>query len=259
MSERVLTTGEPVPEDGSHTRLLPNGQQAGYVVLSEAERAKGFVKPVRDCYVHNGPPPAPDNLRDLTDEERRFYGEEFAKYQPYSPGGSAVGRFWTQAEIDRAGKHCGAVTTMGLALAETYARDPRFYSGTFCIRCQTHFPLSEFVWRDGEPMDPSLQEAWHASKAERDAAELAAQHRRLIATLQKEHREAREKLAKMGVTEWIEIDPAKPPSGEVIVLIEGGWVTAADFAAGGWWRNGKMLSSTPTHYQPMPAPPSKKP
>ena len=26
---------------------------------------------------------------------------------------------------------CGGVTTMGIALAETYARDPKFYSGTF--------------------------------------------------------------------------------------------------------------------------------
>lgn len=41
---------------------------------------------------------------------------------------------------------CGAVTTMNLALAETYARDPAFYSGTFCCRCKTHFPLNEFVW-----------------------------------------------------------------------------------------------------------------
>lgn len=41
---------------------------------------------------------------------------------------------------------CGAVTTMGLALAETCARDPGFYSGTFCCSCGTHFPLNEFVW-----------------------------------------------------------------------------------------------------------------
>lgn len=41
---------------------------------------------------------------------------------------------------------CGAVTTMGNALAETYARDPSFYSGTFCCRCHNHFSLNEFVW-----------------------------------------------------------------------------------------------------------------
>jgi len=41
---------------------------------------------------------------------------------------------------------CGTTTTMGRALAETYARDPGFYSGTFCVLCARHFPLTEFVW-----------------------------------------------------------------------------------------------------------------
>lgn len=44
---------------------------------------------------------------------------------------------------------CGVVTTMGQSLAETYARDPFFYSGTFCAGCRGHFPVGEdgeFVW-----------------------------------------------------------------------------------------------------------------
>lgn len=47
---------------------------------------------------------------------------------------------------------CGVVTTMGQALAETYARDPHFYSGTFCCGCGGHFPVGpaemggEFTW-----------------------------------------------------------------------------------------------------------------
>lgn len=41
---------------------------------------------------------------------------------------------------------CGTVTTMGLALAETYARDPKFYGGTFCCGCRAHFPVAEFTW-----------------------------------------------------------------------------------------------------------------
>lgn len=45
---------------------------------------------------------------------------------------------------------CGTETTMGLALAETYARDPEFYSGTFCCGCRKHFtfgqPGGDFVW-----------------------------------------------------------------------------------------------------------------
>lgn len=43
-------------------------------------------------------------------------------------------------------KTCNSITTMGLALAETCARDPSFYSGTFCCNCATHFPLDQFVW-----------------------------------------------------------------------------------------------------------------
>ena len=53
--------------------------------------------------------------------------------------------------VRRSYKHlkCGVVTTMGQTLAETYARDPYFYSGTFCCGCSKHFPVGEdgeFVW-----------------------------------------------------------------------------------------------------------------
>lgn len=41
---------------------------------------------------------------------------------------------------------CGSVTSMGRALSETYARDPKFYGATFCVRCNAHFPVSQFVW-----------------------------------------------------------------------------------------------------------------
>ncbi len=41
---------------------------------------------------------------------------------------------------------CGTTTTMGRALAETWARDPAFYGATFCVRCGDHYPVKEFVW-----------------------------------------------------------------------------------------------------------------
>lgn len=47
---------------------------------------------------------------------------------------------------------CGTTTYMGLALAETYARDPHFYGATMCVTCGTHFPLvnpegvRQFIW-----------------------------------------------------------------------------------------------------------------
>lgn len=87
------------------------GMQREYLALSPEERAKGLVRPVRRSYVHVGPP-------------------------SNTPG-------------DAARKGCGAVTTMNWELAETYARNPRFYGATFCVGCKTHLPVGvfgEFVW-----------------------------------------------------------------------------------------------------------------
>lgn len=92
----MSTTDDPTdPDLGRGSDSVPVPQNKKYLVLSEAERAKGFVRPVRDKYVH---------------------------------------------------KTCGTVTTMALPLAETYARDPKFYGSTYCVRCQMHRPVSEFVW-----------------------------------------------------------------------------------------------------------------
>jgi len=94
MSKTTLTDGSPVTPD--HREINPDtGMQKAYVVLSDEERAKGFVRPVRRSYIHT---------------------------------------------------KCGALTTMAQSIAETYARDPGFYSGTFCVACRAHFPLAEFHW-----------------------------------------------------------------------------------------------------------------
>ena len=79
----------------------PRDQADAYLVLSEAERAAGFVRPVRTSYVH---------------------------------------------------ETCGTETTMGLAIAQTYARQPSFYGATYCVGCRQHLPVGEhgeFVWNDG--------------------------------------------------------------------------------------------------------------
>lgn len=43
-------------------------------------------------------------------------------------------------------KVCGVRTKMHREIAETYARDPAFYNGTYCVGCKAHFPLDQFVW-----------------------------------------------------------------------------------------------------------------
>lgn len=113
-SARVLANGTPVTED--HREINPStGQQKGYVVLTAEERAKGFVRPVRQTYTHVGV---------LTEME----GADGSTFQQRIGG-------------------CGSDTTMGMPIAETYARDPSFYSGTFCCFCKEHRPLTEFVWK----------------------------------------------------------------------------------------------------------------
>lgn len=137
-------TGKPEEE--------PKKQNDVYLVLSEEERAKGFVRPVRHAYLHIGKPGPKFPLRDLTDDERAKYADRgYVKFEPYPSGhkGSAVGRFWAQEQLDNVGKGCGTVTTMGIALSETYARNPRFYGATYCCGCMKHFAVGEdgeFVW-----------------------------------------------------------------------------------------------------------------
>ncbi len=93
-----IVSGEAIAPGVANTEDRGDGQQKGYVLLSEEERRKGFVRRVRKTYRH---------------------------------------------------LKCGATTTMSIGLAETYARDPKFYSGTFCCGCGAHFPVGaegEFVW-----------------------------------------------------------------------------------------------------------------
>jgi hypothetical protein len=97
-SDPRLTHGSD-PTDGP-----PPGMASAYLVLSETERAAGFVRPVRRDYVHSG------------------------------PGG------------------CGIRTTIALAIAETYARNPAFYGATYCAGCRRHLSVGEhgeFTWDDG--------------------------------------------------------------------------------------------------------------
>lgn len=155
-----LTDGSPVTPD--HREIDPaTGQQKGYVVLSPEERAKGFVRPVRRSYVHVGFGCCGADLGPWREQPNDYgYVSRICGGPPSheglhgDDGGHAV-FVATQPELDRLArtgryKGCGALTTMGLAIAETYARDPGFYGATFCATCGRHFLLAEFVWEGTE-------------------------------------------------------------------------------------------------------------
>jgi len=133
------------------TTIGPDGMQSNYLVLSEEERAKGFVRPVRRSYRHVGIAGPQFPLRDLSQEEQERYQQYgYVKHEDYPESMlPRLGRYWTQRDLDRVGQGCGTVTTMAQALAETYARDPSFYGATFCAGCRNHSPVGaagEFVW-----------------------------------------------------------------------------------------------------------------
>lgn len=120
-SALCTTNGRPVAEVRAG-QTAETGQHDGYIVLCPDERAKGFVRPYRDAYKHVGA--SIEDVRNAGDGDR------------------VVAR--------RAGG-CGSVTTMGRALSETYARQPSFYSHTFCVSCNKHLPVADFVWTaDGQ-------------------------------------------------------------------------------------------------------------
>ena len=101
MSGVTSDPGDPRLTHGPDSEPVPQAEV--YLVLSEEELAKGFVRPVRRTYVH---------------------------------------------------RTCGGSTTMGLVLAETYARDPKFYGSTYCVHCQMHRPVAEFVWAEPREETP---------------------------------------------------------------------------------------------------------
>lgn len=102
------------PTDPRLRQSRDDGQNEAYIVLSEAERAKGFVRPVRRKYVH----------------EYMFDGSDVPIVQTSTKGMGG----------------CGALTVMAQEIAETYARDPHYYGETYCVGCKTHLPVGQFHW-----------------------------------------------------------------------------------------------------------------
>lgn len=139
------------PNDPRLKETASTGQRAAYLVLSEEERAKGFVRPLRRTYKHVGRPGPKYPLTDLTDDQREeFKAYGYVAFERYPESESPkTGRYWTQAQLDAIDHGCGGETIMATEIAETYARNPHFYGATYCMTCRKHLPVEEFVWPDG--------------------------------------------------------------------------------------------------------------
>jgi hypothetical protein len=88
----------------------------------------------------NGQPVTPDHLEIQPDGTQKAY-------VVLTPEERAKG-FVRPVRRKYVHKKCGVETVMWQAIAETYAREPHFYSGTFCVGCLQHLPLVEFHWSD---------------------------------------------------------------------------------------------------------------
>lgn len=143
-----LTTDPTHP--GVNVPKAPGEQNKAYLVLSDEELAKGFVRPLRTMYRHVGIAGPKHPMRILTDAEKERFGKwNYIQFEQYPAGDACLGRYWTQAQLDAVGKGCGTVTTMDRTISATYARQPGFYGATWCCGCNAHLPVGadgEFVW-----------------------------------------------------------------------------------------------------------------
>ena len=154
----MLTTDRQYPDLDT-----PKGegmQNKAYLVLSEEEIAKGFVKPVRNRYIHIG-----RNVKAHWKSIHRMLDDEEKKEHPdknyvavmtvitNEDGSFKGGTYVTQEEFDAWENSefiggCGTKTLIAREIAETYARNPKFYGATWCMGCGKHIQVTEFIWDD---------------------------------------------------------------------------------------------------------------
>lgn len=128
----------------------PGGQQEKYLVLSAEEKVKGFVRPVRLVYAHVGRRICGKPVFEDSDIPEGKVGYVCTMERDHEDD-CYVGKAITKAEKENLIETgtlggCDATTKMHSSIAETYARDPKFYGATYCTSCQKHLPVNEFVW-----------------------------------------------------------------------------------------------------------------
>jgi hypothetical protein len=127
-------------------------------LLRQAETAEGEQRALREAERIKSLPPVDRSKLCTTDgrsvaEARKAQTNETGQHESYIVlCDEERSRGFVRPYRDQY-KHlaCGGVTSMGRKLSETYARDPKFYGETFCVQCNRHLPVAEFVWTlDGQ-------------------------------------------------------------------------------------------------------------
>jgi hypothetical protein len=164
-----LTTDPNDPDIKRGLDEGPQPQNKKYLVLSEEELAKGFIRPVRTTYIHVGKKvdregtieKLEEHLEDASDFAKNYYSRAngYVAYLKYPESRlPVVGCYIKQEDLDAFNSKekyvggCGTTTTMHRTLAETWARDIKFYGATYCVSCYKHLPVDEFTWLDGETL-----------------------------------------------------------------------------------------------------------
>lgn len=145
-----LTTDPSHPDLQRGQTDGPVPQNKVYLVLSDEERAKGFVRPVRKSYLHVGR--KYDGPLEMIDP-RVINDKTYVAIAPvYSNGKRIGGAYLMEHEVQQfmaTGGYvggCHTITTMATPIAETYARNPSFYGATYCCHCMRHVSVGECHW-----------------------------------------------------------------------------------------------------------------
>lgn len=91
-----------------------------------------------------------ENTEESPPPEDFDYGEqrEDGQYENYPT--IDEGEFRQKVRSVYIHEECGGTTTMKKELAESVARNPDYYSKTFCVTCEEYVPVEEVHWKENE-------------------------------------------------------------------------------------------------------------
>lgn len=134
------------PKDERINKTKPNGQREAYLILPQHEIDKGFIRPVFGSYVHVG------RAKELCGEGDQYAQGYLCALDKDHSGECVKTTYFKDVNIIRGLgvynklNECDHITQVTKPIAETLARDPKFYKELFCAHCKEHKNVNEFVW-----------------------------------------------------------------------------------------------------------------